>query len=73
MYQVNFTSAEGKTGSHTANTLDEALKFIEHLRNNEGVSETKLYQLTEIPIQVKAVYKVDIAGATGEPAEPPAS
>lgn len=61
MFMVEFTSSEGRAGQHRSDSLEEAIKFIEHARNYEGVGETKLYQLTEIPLEVKAVYKVELA------------
>lgn len=61
MFMVEFTSAEGKPGQHRSLSLEEAIKFIEHARNYEGVAETKLYQLTEIPLEVRSVYKVELA------------
>jgi len=79
MFMVEFTSAEGKSGQHRTESLEEAIKFIEHARNYEGVAETKLYQMTEVPLEVKAVYKVELAtGMTSaasevEAAEVPAS
>ncbi len=68
MFMVEFTSAEGKSGQHRSDSLEEAIKFIEHARNYEGVAETKLYQMTEVPLEVKAVYKVELA--TGMSAAP---
>lgn len=72
MHMVVFSSPEGKPAYHQAESLDEALKFVERLRNNEGVEEAKLYALTEIPLQVRTYVKVEIAGAPAdeEPPEP---
>jgi hypothetical protein len=61
---VKFTSAEGRDGFHTAGSLDDALKFVERLRNNEDVDNVRVYRLTEVPISFKAYYKVEISGAT---------
>ena len=60
---VKFTSAEGRDGFHTAESLDDALKFVERLRNNEEVQRVRLYRLQEVPIEFKAYYKVEIRGA----------
>lgn len=62
MYMVVFPAAQGKNGYHLAEELEEAIKFVEHLRNSEGVGEARLFRMTEIPLEVKAYYKVEIAG-----------
>lgn len=69
MHMVMFTSAEGKPATHTAESLEEAVKFVEHIRNSEGVSDARLFRMTEIPLEVKAYYKVEI-GAAAVPEEP---
>lgn len=68
---VRFTSAEGRDGYHTAASLDDALKFVERLRNNEEVDRVRLFRLQEVPIEFKAYYKVELRGADG-PAAPAA-
>jgi hypothetical protein len=65
MYMVVFTSAEGRSGYHHADELEEAVRFVERMRNGEGVTDAKLYRMTEIPLEVKAYYKVEIATASG--------
>jgi hypothetical protein len=60
---VKFTSAEGRDGFHTAGSLEDALKFVERLRNSEEVGNVRLFRLQEVPIEFKAYYKVEIRGA----------
>jgi hypothetical protein len=70
---VVFKTAEGKTAFHQAESLEEALKFVERVRNHEGVSEAHLYRLTEIPLEIKTYFKVEIAsGSSPAPAPGPA-
>lgn len=64
---------DGKPGYHQADELEGALRFVEHLRNNEGVDNAKVYRLDEVPIEVRTVYKVELAKAAGEEPEPQAS
>lgn len=66
MHLVMFTSAEGRAATHQTETLEEALKFVEHIRNSEGVGEARLFRMTEIPIEVKAYYKVELASSPSE-------
>lgn len=67
-HMVVFRTNEGKTGYHLAETLDDAVRFVEHLRNNEQVAESKVYRMHEVPIEFKVMYKVEVAGAAS-PAE----
>ncbi len=61
MHLVVFKTAEGKSAYYHAESLDDALKFIERVRNHEGVSETHLYRMTEIPLEIRTYFKVEIA------------
>jgi hypothetical protein len=67
MFMVMFTSAEGKPSQHPAETLDEAVAFVERLRNSESVTDTRLYKMTEVPLEVKAYYKVEIGAPEASP------
>ena len=67
-HMVVFRTNEGQNGYHPAETLDDAVRFVEHLRNNEQVSESKVYRMQEVPIEFKVMYKVEVAGAPGAPA-----
>ena len=64
-HMVVFRTNEGKQGYHRAETLDEAVRFVEHLRNNEQVAEAKVYRMEEVPIEFKVMYKVEVAGSAG--------
>jgi hypothetical protein len=66
-HMVIFRSAEGKPGYHQAESLDEAVRFVEHLRNQEQVNETRIFRMQEVPIEFKTYYKVEVGGAA--PAE----
>src|SRR5437763_16768192 len=67
-HMVIFRSAEGKPGYHQAESLDEAVRFVEHLRNQEGVSDTRIFKMQEVPIEFKTYYRVEVAGAEEAPA-----
>ncbi len=57
---VKFHSAEGREGQHTAASLDDALRFVERLRNNEDASDVRVFRMNEIPIEFKTYYKVEV-------------
>lgn len=65
-HMVTFKSAEGRDGHHSAKSLEDALKFVERLRNHEGASEVRLYRMQEVPIEFRAYYKVEVAGQEAE-------
>jgi hypothetical protein len=45
-------------------SLEDAVRFVEHLRNAEGVSEVSVHALSPVPVSFRAYYKVEV------PAEP---
>jgi hypothetical protein len=64
-HMVIFRSDEGKPGYHQIDSLEDALRFVERLRNHEQVTGGRIYRLTEVPIEFKAYYKVEVAGVAG--------
>jgi len=67
-HMVIFRSAEGKPGYHQAETLDEAVRFTERLRNQEQVSDARIFRMQEVPIEFKPYYKVEVAGSVADEA-----
>ena len=61
-HMVVFRTNEGKPGYHWADSLDDAVRFVEHLRNNEQIDDSKVYRMSEVPIEFKVLYKVEVAG-----------
>jgi|SRR5688500_2185282 len=67
-HMVVFRSAEGKPGYHQAETLDDAVRFVERLRNQEGVNDSRVFRMEEVPLEFKTYVRVEVAGAA--PSEP---
>lgn len=65
---VFFTGADGAAQHRRTQTLDEAVRFVEHLRNEAGVEDARVFSLVEVPLAFKAVYRVEVPGMA--PAEP---
>lgn len=63
-HMVVFRTNEGKPGYHPAETLDDAVRFVEHLRNSEQITESKVYRMHEVPIEFKVMYKVEVAAGS---------
>lgn len=66
---VFFPGADGKPAFARFGAMDEAVAFVERLRNVEGVGEASLYVLTPVPMVVRAYYRVEVPppGFPGEP------
>lgn len=65
MFMVQFTSGEGRPSHHVSDLLEDAVRFIERLTNSEGVNDARLFEMTEIPVEVKAYYQVQVAPYAG--------
>lgn len=61
-HMVIFRSVEGKPGYHQAETLDEAVRFVERLRNQEQIPEMRIFRMQEVPIEFKPYYRVELLG-----------
>ena len=62
-HMVIFRSPEGKPGYHQAEGLDEAMRFAEMLRNQEQVTDARIFRMDEVPIEFKTYYRVEVAAA----------
>lgn len=62
-YMVVFRNADGKPGYHQSEALEEAARFVERLRNHEQITESRIFELREVPIEFKTYYKVEVSGA----------
>ena len=76
-HMVIFRDVEGRAGYHQADGLDDAVRFVEQLRNEQNISETRIFSMQEVPIEFRPYYRVTLAAApvAGEaevPAPPPA-
>lgn len=77
-HMVIFRTAEGKPGYHQSENLDDAVRFVEHLRNQENVPDARIFRMHEVPIEFKTYVRVEVAGvddaapAPAAPAAPPA-
>jgi hypothetical protein len=72
---VIFRESDGTPGYHQAEALEDAVRFVEELRNERQVSETRVFAMHEIPIEVKTYWKVEVMppDPLAPPAAPPAA
>ncbi len=60
---VTFQTPDGTPGFHQSDTLDEAITFVERLRNEQGVHNSRIFRMEELKFDFKPYYKVEIAAA----------
>jgi hypothetical protein len=61
---VFFPAPDGTPAFRRLATVDDAARFVEHLRNVENVSEASVHTLTEVPLAFKTWYRVEIPNAS---------
>jgi hypothetical protein len=71
---VFFPAPDGSPAFRRLATIDDAARFVEHLRNVENVTEASVHTLTEVPLSFKAWYRVELPqtdAAVAEDSESP--
>jgi hypothetical protein len=51
---------DGSPAFRRFGALEDAVRFVEHLRNVEGVSEVSVHALAPVPLSFRAYYKVEV-------------
>ena len=59
-HMVIFRDAEGRPGYHHADQLEDAVSFVEHLRNEQRVSDTRVFSMQEVPLEFKSYWRVEV-------------
>src|SRR3954447_6299193 len=65
-HMVIFRDAEGRPGYHHADGIDEAVRFVEHLRNEQHVSDARVFSMQEVPLEFKTYYRVEVTSPVAE-------
>ncbi len=68
-HMVIFNGTEGQPRYHQADTLEDAVKFAEHLRNAEDLDNTKIYKLSEVVFEFRPYFRVEVGAAADEASE----
>ena len=61
-HMVIFRTADGKPDYHQADDLAEAMGFVERLRNEQSVSDARIFHMEEVPIEFRTYYRVEVIG-----------
>ena len=68
-HMVLHQSADGQAVYHQTESLEEAARHVEQLRNAGQGADARIFRMHEVPIEVKTYYKVELpADADGDAA-----
>lgn len=68
-HAVHYRAADGDPRFEQAGSLEQALAQVERLRNEEGVSDVRVYR--EVPIAFRTYYKATVAEEEPATSVPP--
>ena len=68
---VIFRRPDGKPGYHQADSVEDAVRFVEMLRNQEKVTDARIFRMEEVSIEVRTYFRVEVVGEQ-TPQSPPA-
>jgi hypothetical protein len=63
---VFFPAPNGTPAFRRVADFDEAVRFVEHLRNVDNVTGASVHTLTEVPLSFRAWYRVELPAPAGE-------
>lgn len=71
-HMVIYRTVEGKPAYHQATELEDAISYVERLRNDEGIEHARIFDMKEVPFEFRLTYRVEIAsgGQVGVPDSP---
>lgn len=57
---VFFPGPDGSPAFRRTGSLEEAVRFVEHLRNVEGVTEVSVHALSAVPLAFRTYVRVEV-------------
>jgi hypothetical protein len=77
-HMVIFQNPDGDPGYNQFESVEEAVSFVEQIRNDQGIDSIRIFELNEVKFELKPYYKVELqalnAGAApSRPAPAPQS
>src|SRR5580658_6727918 len=70
---VFYPAASGVPAFRRVSSLDEAVNFVEHLRNVEGITDFSVHELSPVQLSFRAYYHVQVPAAAVDGSEPVAA
>ena len=68
-HMVIYRTADGQPGYHQTEALEDAVSYVERLRNGDGVDHARIFRMEEVSFDFKPYFRVEVGG---EPAAAPA-
>src|SRR5205085_10916851 len=68
---VSYRDSEGKQSYHETEELNDAIAYVEHLRNDEAVDHARIFKLDEVSFEFRPYFRVEIAEGAAPSAPPP--
>jgi hypothetical protein len=70
---VSYRDSDGKQSYHETVELNDAIAYVEHLRNDEAVDHARIFKMDEVSFEFRPYFRVEIAEtAPAAPPPPPA-
>jgi hypothetical protein len=71
-HMVIYRSVEGQPVFHQVESLEDAARHVETLRNAGQGGDARIFSMKEVKIEVKTYYRVEVASEETKPAPAPA-
>lgn len=65
---VVYRGVGARSACEELGTLDEAVRFVEQIRNDEGVSDAQIFRAEPVAFDFRPYFRVEIVDATTGPA-----
>ncbi len=59
-HMVIYRTTDGQPGYHQTEVLDDAVAFVERLRNADGVDEARIFRMDEVEFDFKPYFRVEV-------------
>jgi hypothetical protein len=69
---VIYRGADGRPGYHQTEELNDAIRFVEGLRNEDGVEHARIFRMDEVNFEFRPYFRVEIGSEAPELAPAPA-
>ena len=63
-HMVIFQTPDGNPGYNQFETVEEAVEFVEKLRNDQSIDNARMFALEEIKFELKPYYRVELQALT---------
>ena len=71
-HMVIYRTADGQPGYHQTEALDDAVSFVERLRNGDGVDHARIFRMEEVAFDFKPYFRVEVGGEARSASAPTA-